>query len=283
MTFTDGGWRLDRSFFFYCLNRLDLLDVESTVLWEDNPLLDTDQNFGSAKRFTGDCMFYNIFIDDPGSSWDAGTVTALYALQNDAFRYLEDQAALFGHDLRCFATGAGNALYLHADFYIPDNDADEDIYWLDLLFMETEYGSVNGFLEIVSVNESGYDNYGVIINVNKQGRSYAVSCDSFYYDYENYYAERAVIFYSTDYSYDYCLSSSTIAHELLHLFGATDLYYPRDGEDIRKQIIMQYFPFELMHYIPYYMDDATISAYTAFRVGWRNTLPDQLLTFQAKG
>ena len=283
MALTDEGWRLDKSFFFYCQNKLDLLDIESSVLWEDNPILDTDQNIGSAKRFVGECMFYNVFIEDPASSWDEESVSALYALQYEAFRYLETQAADFGHELHCFATDATSALYLYTDIYIPDDDAADNTLWIDLIFSETEYKSVNGLLEVLSKDAPRYDGCGVIINVKKQGRSYAIPCNSAYFDYEDYYAERTVIYYSDDISYDYVLSSATIAHEILHLFGALDLYYPNDEEDIRKQLIMQYFPFELMHYVPYYMYEATVSTFTAFRVGWRNTLPDQLMMFQAKG
>jgi hypothetical protein len=281
MTKTPGGWRLDESFFFYCQKRLDLLDIENSVSWEQNPILDTAQNVGSAKRFIGDCMFYNIFIGDCESSWDPTSVGELYALQNEAFRYLEAQAGLFGHELRCYATDAQNALYIDTDTCVY-NDADYH-YWLDIFLMDTEYGSLNGLLEALLANGPAFDNYGLIININKRGRSYAVSCDPAFDDYEEYYAERAVIYYTDDMDYDYVLCSATIAHEILHLFGAVDLYYPNDGEDIRKQLIIQYFPFEIMHYIPFYTDDATVSAFTAFRVGWRNTLPEQLMMFQAKG
>ena len=281
MTLTADGWRLDQSFFFYCMKQLDLLDIESSVTWEENPILDTDQNIGSSKRFIGECMFYNIFIDDKATSWDTQSITRLYELQGEALRYIEEQAALFGHKLHCTATGAEDALYLNIDTDVPENA--DDYYWLDVFFMGTEYDSVNGLLEALYADSPRYDNYGLIFNINKQGRSYAVPCNLEYSDHADYYAERAVIYYSDDFNYEYVLSSAVIAHEILHLFGATDLYYPFDGEDIRKQIIMQYFPFELMHYVPYYAGDATISAYTAFRVGWRNTLPNQLMMFQSKG
>lgn len=281
MSLTADGWRLDGSFFFYCLNRFDLLDIESSTPWELNPILDTDQNIGSAKRLTGDCMFYNIFVDDKESSWDSDSVADLYTMQDNALRYLEFQAAQFGHELNCFATGADEALYVYIDDIIPTDGSNS--YELDLYFMSTQYGSVNGLLKSLSEDNTDHDNYGLIFNVNKQGRSYAVPCNTVFDDHELYDAERAVIFYSTDIDYEYYLTGGTIAHEVLHLFGAIDLYYPNDGEDIRKQIIMQYFPFELMHYVPYYADDSTISVFTAFRVGWRNTLPDQLMMFQAKG
>ena len=283
MTLGSDGWRLDQSFFFYCLQRLDLLDVESTTAWEDNPLLDPDQNVGSAKRLTGECMFFNIFIDDPESSWDEESIAGYYKMQDEALRYLEEQAALFGHELTCFATSAEDALYLKTDTYIS-GDPDYN-FWLDLYLMDTEYGGANGLLEalLVWADDPDYDNYGLLININKQGRSYAIPYNYLEYPNGDYYAERTVIYYSTDYNYDYVLVSATIAHEILHIFGAVDLYYPNDGDDIRKEIIIQYFPFELMHYIPYQMDGATISAFTAFRIGWRNTLPDQLMMFQAKG
>jgi hypothetical protein len=46
--------------------------------------------------------------------------------------------------------------------------------------------------------------------------------------------------------------------------------------------MLRYFPFEIMSCSPYNTHNATVSAFTAFRIGWRNTLPDQLLMFQLK-
>ena len=283
MTLGNDGWRLDQSFFFYIMQRLDVLDIESTIEWDVNPLLDPDQNVGSAKRLTGKCMFYNVFIDDPGDTWDDDSIAGYYEMQDEAFRYLEEQAALFGRELVCYATSAEHALYLKTNKSISGDP--DDCYWLDQYLMDTEYGSINGLLDALMVwaDDPNYDNYGLLININKQGRSYAIPYNYYEYPDGDYYAERTVIYYSTDYDYEYVLVSATIAHEILHIFGAIDLYYPYDGDDIRKEIIMQYFPFEIMHYIPYQMDGATISAFTAFRVGWRNTLPNQLMMFQAKG
>jgi len=273
---TEDGWRLSESFFFYCLRRLDLFDSGSSVSWQDNPILDTEQNTGSAKRFTGSCMFYNVFIEDYESSWDADSIAGLLALQNEAFLYLEDQALNFGHDLSCFATDADSSIFLYIDEGLSRDP--DDSSWLDLFLRRTQYGSVNGLLRSLTEIDPYHDNYGLIININKQGRSYAIPCNSACDDHENYYAERAVIYYSTDPDNEHILTGAMIAHVLLRIFGAVELYYPYDGEDFEKQVIMQFFPMEIMHYAPLNMSSATISAFTAFRVGWRNTLPDQLMT-----
>lgn len=280
MSLTPGGWRLDESFFFYCLERLDLLDTDSTTKWEDNPLLDPVQNAGSMRRLTGECMFYNIFINDLESTWDAGAIAGFYEIQNKAFRYLEGQAALFGKELYCSATDADNALYFDVTSNVPKN-ADNTL-WFDSFLRDTEYGNVNGLLAELKLFADGiyFDNYGLMININKQGQSYSIPYNVLEDPGGAYSAERIVLFYQADSDNGYVLVSPLIAREILRISGAIDLYYPPDGEDSIKEMIMRYFPFEIMHHSLYSVPKVSVSAFTAFRVGWRNTLPDQLLIFQ---
>lgn len=61
--------------------------------------------------------------------------------------------------------------------------------------------------------------------------------------------------------------TSTIAHEILHLFGAKDMYYPKEvkaaAEKYLKKSVM------LANMKKPYIDDLT-----AYLIGWRNTLSD---------
>ena len=282
MTLSPDGWRLDESFYFNCLKRLNLLNINSATAWENNPLLDPDQNAGSAKRLTGECMFYNIFINDAESSWDDASLAGYYEMQGKAFQYLEEQAAMFGHELRFFATDAENALYFDVDTTVSGDPNDH--FWFDRFLMDTDYKDVNGLLEALKVwaDDPDYENYGLFINLNKQGRSYAIPHNVLYHTNGNYFAERIVLYYFPDNYPVYAMVSDTAAR-ILWIYGALNMYYPNDGDTIRKETIMRFFPFEIMHNIPYLADVAMISAFTAFRVGWRDTLPGELMMFQAKG
>ncbi|MCL1913729.1 MAG: hypothetical protein FWG10_07625 [Eubacteriaceae bacterium] len=277
---TKNGWRLEESFYFYYLGQLGVSDIDKAYNWEESSVFEPDQNAGSSKRLIGKCMLFNVFFNDKESAWDPEAQASLQSLQNEAFRYLESQAAFYGQDLSISSTNAGNAEYFDIGIAIPIGD--EWDFWADDFFKEsTSYGSVNNFLEGLKAGYPGYDNYGIIMNVNKKGHSYSLICDPFYEEHENFYAERIVAFHSTDETYEFALSSATIAHELLHLFGAVDLYFPFDWDSERIQLAFTYFPFELMRYLP--MDDindAYISVFTAFRIGWRNTLPSKLHIFQ---
>ena len=67
-------------------------------------------------------------------------------------------------------------------------------------------------------------------------------------------------------------------HEMLHLFGADDLYDPYvEGEKLA--LIEEYCPYELMRYIPDDIQETSLSPLTRFLIGWENRLDDQFAVF----
>ena len=96
----------------------------------------------------------------------------------------------------------------------------------------------------------------------------------------DYYKESVVI-YAGD-SSDTSLPA-TIAHEMLHPFGADDLYFPYDTDTARAELAKEYFPDDIMLRVDPLLSTLTIGAYTAYKVGWTDSLDPKYEVFLAEG
>lgn len=95
---------------------------------------------------------------------------------------------------------------------------------------------------------------------NDNDRSYSYTCDKLVYT--DFKSERAIIHADKPESLP-----GTIVHELLHLYGAIDLYYPDYVEEMAKK----YCPYSIM-LSQYYHD---IDSLTSYLIGWNNN-PDEI-------
>lgn len=275
----DGEWLLDDSLFLSVLRAEEAELIKSN--WLDN-ITEGGMNSGSATTLTGSTLLINIFIDDGESEFDHDTVNSVLEYLTEAVDYLEDAASDYDSEIEIDFTDSQNSLFYNYDGIIPD-DLNDNL-WTNYIFGYDGVDALGQYLadNIPSSILEGYDNYGVLLHLNKQGRSYAMYCNPEYYDSNEYYTERAVMFYSTDFMYDYFICSSTYAHEILHLYGALDLYYPYDENSERADLANSYFWNELMRYTPAdNINDATISKFTAFKIGLFPYLVDQLAVFDA--
>lgn len=104
-----------------------------------------------------------------------------------------------------------------------------------------------------------------IFLLNKGGISYARN---------NYivgpvkYAEHAVVFSESQYGSSN--RSATFAHELLHLYGAEELYKPTP----RYTLSFDLYPYDIMLLETRNLNKLTIDDFTAYTLGWNQTMPD---------
>lgn len=260
---SEGKWRLTTSLFFMNLS------LPSGVRWEESGL-QNGQNEGSAKRLSGNCLIVNIFVDDAASSWNNDDIDNALRYISDAAFFLENEAALYGAELKLNFTDKNSSVYIKTSKNIsPSGD---DLLWIELMFADTVYRTLEGCASSYFDLDS-YDNWCVLIHVAKAGRSYAIPCNSDYFDHEIYSSERAVMFYSADASKPYYSVAANYAHELLHLFGAQDLYEDAVTAD-SVTFIKHFFPNEIMFNIHDDIGTQAVSPYTAYRVGWSDTLTE---------
>ncbi len=237
--------------------------------------MDQDQKrpnyaLGNCRKLEGNPVVVLLFVDDRESTWTAEEVEAFtqeHVLVG--LEFLEKQAKLWG---------------VHLDFTVESYSTPFSGYELaydgvvntnlfvggstkDVLGQAaTDIGCASDW-ELYSYYKSKHPDDDIIfLNLlNKAGISYARHAISTGY---SAYSEHCVIF--TDYLDGTGGSrASTVAHEILHLFGAEDFYTPSS----REALALQQYPDDIMLLRFNEMDDHDLGDCTAFSVGWTNRVP----------
>ena len=245
------------------------------------------KNAGSAKELIGDVLVVSIFMEDPEAKITPQLENEMSEEVRKAADWLENEAKKRGKAAKII-TGKDDAeLKLH--YQHPNVITDETGMPYDavlLIMKKLKFGSYYNRLS----KKYNTQNVAFILHFNKNGRS-------------NAYPSGALEMWSPElmssdeanegeYAYfDICMVYSMVqweknvyvyAHELLHLFGAADLYYTDQYVDERgknalnmhmeKQTLMsKYCPNEIMHSSS--ITNFEIGDLTAYLIGWEETVP----------
>lgn len=231
---------------------------------------DTSASFGSASELSGRCLLIDVFISRDNAEWTAEKIERTLETEKAAVSFLERTASLYNTELVIVPSGSDGAETLYcgiADALLRSAE------WTNSVFENTSCGSL---AEYVSAKHdvSGYDSYFVVFHVIADERSFAVCCDKAYSDWEDYVTERCVVFHTENEDYEYADTPYTYAHEILHLFGAKDLYVPNVAEE-KEQKFRNLFPNDVMNHGNDDLELLSVSPYTAWRVGWTNVLDEK--------
>ena len=207
---------------------------------------------GNVGMLRGNVHLICVFVNDSNSYWSDAEVDEIYrGLWKDA-AYLEKTAA--GYGIRLKITSGCDRLT------VPPDQEDR---WLDYL-LETRYCSPEHDLKWVESyfeQSMGYDECPFLFFFNREGTCYAYMATLPTYGHAVEYA----VYYPSTMTED-----RSIAHELYHIFGASDYYYPEETERIAKQ----YFPDSAMLISGREMDDLT-----AYLIGWADELTPKAYRF----
>lgn len=230
---------------------------------------------GNCRKLEGNPVVVLLFIDDNESSWSKKeilTFTQKHILVG--LDYLEANAKTWGVDLdfivESYSTPLSGFELKYEGTVIKNlliNGSSKDV--LDQAAVDIGFQSN---WELYSYYKEKYPNDDIIfLNfLNKSGKSYARHAISTGY-FE--YSEHCVIF--ADYLGYFFHSrpngsrASTVAHEILHLFGAEDFY----SSTSREKIAEQTYPNDIMLHQYDDIESNKIGDCTAFSIGWTNTTP----------
>lgn len=240
------------------------------------PVVDTTRKgykVGSCYDMTQDLYYYIIFLNDNESQWNdeerAGFIEKKFIT---SMNYLSDESAEYSVIL---ATDFGYA-DKYADYdgvIVPDvveNGAQEDIL--------RQVANFYGYEDIDEMNSVLKENFGVrqvayLIVVNKEGRSYKYACAN-----EKNELTEFCVFFDDSIISGTNTCCATISHEILHLFGAEDYYNPYGDTPERTKIAEELYPDDIMMKLQDNVYNAQIGEYTAYSVGWTDTLPEECNT-----
>lgn len=217
----------------------EIVEYDAPVATAESSDIDATRDYryrGSFKELDGRICVVQYFLSEPDNLWTQSERDVVTERVFEAEGWLKKQAANFGNDVEFNTCSFGSGDKCYTLDYIPTDSKDDDND--DNLFQKAMRGikwdDHDAFIERM---KEKYDCESVIVllMVKATGRSWA-------YPYSRNYAnkgktqralEGAVIFKDKRYKDGTVapLKATTVAHEILHLCGAWDLYYEEGIQD----------------------------------------------------
>jgi len=202
---------------------------------------------GYCETMTGELVVFFLFVSDPTDGWTAAELAEAEAALLDELRHLLGEAQTYGVTL--------NIRYVTDSVTISQEYDRNSDNWREEAMKQAGIGAgYNDQRELEKYYEA--DDVPVVFVVDEPGRSFATS----YYSGKGF---ESLVILEKDYS--------ALRHEMCHLFGAKDMYFPTETVEAAKA----YLPNGIM-----YGDcRGDVDALTAFVIGWTQELSDEAIAF----
>ncbi len=218
---------------------------------------------GAAGPLVGKVYPLLIWVSAPGDRWLAHEKDAVRRAASDARAWIVAEATQNGTFLEFLQGGEfGSAVDLSVEeIPLACGSGEELTTWMPLLVRQLGYASPGQLLNRIQLS-SGCDGMHAIVMVRGAGRSYAVSAPS---DPD----ETDVIPVAACYlGRDGTVSPQTIAHELLHLHGAWDLYEDEAQRGSVHAAAAIHFPNDIMFRVDRPLPELEVGPLSRWRIGW---------------
>ena len=244
------------------------------------------KSYGSAALLTDATVLVNVFLNDAahGQTWDAESRAAAVQRTQLAVDWITEQAAGYeaAVNLICdrSADGSDSALtrsYLVQSAMQGGENSEESSAFLDEMDTLCASLAADSRLAAYGARHIAFLFFLPISGTSFTMAHYADDGDSFYYEYS--------CLYKTDaYTDGEAESPATYAHEILHLFGAPDLYEGSSDPYVDEALVSYVadtYPGDIM--LSTYEDDGSsrfdaitkeISPLTAYCLGLTDTCPE---------
>ena len=238
--------------------------------YPDNPSLTID-NTGVCKNLAEDARVIVLFLNDDESSWNIRDMKDyLTDAVEPALSFLEETAIEYGVQLS-----------LDYSYYVDNEDAPVSITYTGII-RDGDSESLNpdileqsatalGFASKWDMLEqdrqdAGIEQIAYLVCANKNGRSYA-SC--------------VMGLEGTEYMMLYnqipqkWSRRNGVVHELLHMFGAEDLYSGNGKNANREKLAKQLNRYDVMLEAKWHFKGNVVGPFTAYCIGWLDNLPEE--------
>jgi len=205
---------------------------------------------GISSKLVGDVRVIVIFVTNPSSSWTYEEMTEVQTGHEAMTAEILAEAASYGVSLDL-------SMEYHlatVDMELPDDDVD---VWADAAL--TSVGlplSATASADLEA--QYGVDEAPILFYLNHSGRAYALP-------YQNGNFSEYAFFFNAD------EGAVRYRHELYHLFGAKDFYYPAEITSVAEN----YFPNSTM----LVNEEAVTDDLTAYLIGWSDEPSASALAF----
>lgn len=203
-------------------------------------------NVGTAKHLYGKVHVLSIFVSNTTNLWARNDISNTLEKLLESQRWLKIQAARYGKTVHFVNTIFGEDFPICDDTLPKSCDCENAYYYACSLIQRIGFGDNESYIRWVQ-EHTDCDQCLVIIFCNKDGRSFAspISKELQINNPTRYNLECCFLYrYYTDSITE--TTSASIAHEILHLFGAWDLYELDSNDTPRFEKCNQMFPDSIM-------------------------------------
>ena len=228
-------------------------------------------NTGVCKSLAEDAHVIVLFVNDNGTAWEEKEMASyLQEAVDPAMAYLREQAEDYGVrlalDYSYYVNEAGAPVSISYSGTILDSDAQEknpDL--MEQCAQRLGYESQWAMLETDRA-DTGLEQIAYLVCVNGPGRSYAVcSMGASGMEYP-------VLFNDIPRKWE---RRNGVVHELLHVFGAEDMYAEGTRNQNREKLAKQLHKYDVMLDARWDISENVVGPFTAYCIGWLDELPEE--------
>ena len=241
--------------------------IYSNISFANNSFSSKQYPLGSAKTLTGNIYTLSCFVSDSNNTWTDAEKMQIFNKLHNANKWITNQALKYNKKISFTGGNFGLKEDIKLDYIkYGTGTRNEDINLITTVLRKIGYAGSLSYYEW-AVNTTNCDNTFVLIFVKGKGVNYALAYEDEKMNKERYFVEGCVLY--SHFSNGILLNESSIAHEILHLFGARDLYetfrQKSDSEEMARR-----FHNSIMHKNLHNINDLIIDELTAFLIGWHN-------------
>lgn len=223
------------------------------------------RNAGSAKMLKGKTYSLLFFLSDEQSEWSYIEKQIILQQITDAEIWLIEQARAYNHTLQ-FEHGffGWEKDILFEGMPEGNRSGKEDVFLTNRIIQTVGYTTQDQLVKQIPA-----DNIQLLFLFKRDGVSYAFPYSPDVDD--QFYLEGMSIYHRFDETTPQC--RACIAHEMLHLFGAWDLYQSFQTTKAQEDQAKKMYPNSIMLRTSYNIGELNIDPVTAWRIGWTNAPP----------
>ena len=233
-----------------------------------------EYQLGTNCDLQGNIKVHLFFVDDQESRWDRDTVEQFTSKQIlPGLHFLENEAKRYGVALDFSVESHTTGSKTGTPIIYEGNISKSKNHTLDIpTKIVGQFGCEDAdqmYTKLYAQND--HNEVIFLFLVNKDGVSYAVTQGDG--DFYHPYLEFGVVF-KRHLDKDFGIDDNThpaasVAHEILHTYGAIDMYTPIEVKKLLKPI----YPRDIMLLDYLNIEDMEVGSYTAYSVGWINQAP----------
>ena len=228
-----------------------------------------EHDLGSAGTLEGDIYVLSVFVSDNHyGTWTTAEKDEMVKKETEALNWIKRQAAPYGVEINYTRGCYGYSGDIKLDHIMRGSASGrEDVDLVGKALRAAGYSRPLAFYDWV-LDETPCAETFVILYVKGNGISYNISFQKKEMDEEKYFVEGCVIY--ENYDDGRTMAASAIAHEILHCFGAWDLYANFAQSPEVEAHAKRLFPNSIMLRADYNINKLSVDPLTAWLIGWND-------------